>query len=223
MFDHDHTLFPILLSLRVASLATLFSLLLGVPLALMLARARFAGKEVLDVILTLPLVLPPVVLGYLLLLALSRHGPVGGPLSALGVSVLFTWEAAVIASTTAAIPFVIKTCRTAFEQVDPELEATAKLLGHGRWGTFWHVTLPLARRGVLAGAVLGFARAMGEFGATLMLASYTPGRTNTVALEIYAATEAGETGRVAVLVALLLGLSAIILYVANRIGPGSEH
>jgi molybdate transport system permease protein len=223
MFEYDHFVFPLLLSLRVAALATALALLLGLPLAHLLARGRFAGREVLDVLITLPLVLPPVVTGYLLLLLLGRHGWIGAPLAQLGLSVLFTWPAAVIASTAAAIPFTVKMCRAAIEQVDPELEATAHLLGFSRWGTFWHVTLPLARRGVFAGVVLSFARALGEFGATLMLAGNTPGRTNTAALEIYAASEAGETGRVAALVALLLLLSFAILYLANRLGPPQDH
>ncbi len=223
MFEYDHFAFPLLLSLRVAALATVLALLLGLPLGHLLARGRFAGREVLDVLITLPLVLPPVVTGYLLLLLLGRHGWIGAPLAQLGQSVLFTWPAAVIASTVAAIPFTVKTCRAAIEQVDPELEATAHLLGFSRWGTFWHVTLPLARRGVFTGVVLSFARALGEFGATLMLAGNTPGRTNTAALEIYAASEAGETGRVAALVALLLLMSFAILYLASRLGPPQDH
>jgi molybdate transport system permease protein len=219
MSEYEHFIFPLMLSLRVAAVATVLALVVGLPLALLLARGRFAGKEVLDVLITLPLVLPPVVTGYLLLLLLGRHGVLGGLLSPLGVSILFTWKAAVIASAAAALPFMVKTSRTAFEQIDPELESTAQLLGFSRWGIFWHVTLPLARRGVFAGLVLSFARALGEFGATIMLAGNTPGRTNTMALEIYSATEAGQTGRVAFLVALLIAVSFLILYLANRLAP----
>lgn len=223
MFEYEHFTFPLLLTLQVATLATLSALVLGLPLALLLAKGRFFGREVLDVVVTLPLVLPPVVTGYLLILILGRNGWIGGPLEHLGISILFTWPAAVIASTAAAIPFMVKTCRAAFEQVDPELEATAHLLGFSRWGVFWHVTLPLARRGVFAGTVLSFARALGEFGATLMLAGNTPGRTNTMALEIYSATEAGESGRVVLLVGLLIIISFSILHFANRFGPRTDH
>ncbi|MBN1477269.1 molybdate ABC transporter permease subunit [Candidatus Sumerlaeota bacterium] len=223
MFAHEHFTFPLLLSLQVSALATMLAGLVGLALGYLLARGRFVGREVLDVLVTLPLVLPPVVTGYLLLMLLGRHGWLGGPLAHLGIEILFTWKAAVIASAAAALPFMVKTSRAAIEQVDPELEATAHLLGFSRWGTLWHVTLPLARQGIFAGLVLCFARAMGEFGATLMLAGNTPGRTNTVALEIYAATEAGESRRAAVLVVFLVVLSFAILYTANRLGPRSDH
>lgn len=223
MGGHDHLIFPMLLSLRVSLIATAIAGLLGMAFAYLLARGRFFGKELLEVLLTLPLVLPPVATGYLLLLLLGRGGPLGEALNRLGVSVLFTWKAAVIAASVAALPFMVRTCRAAFEQIDPELEATAHLLGFSRWGVFWHVTLPLARRGVFAGLVLSFARALGEFGATIMLAGNTPGRTNTMALEIYAATEVGETRRVLILVAILVAVSGAILYTANRLAPGPEH
>lgn len=217
MFEYDRFLYPLLLSLRVATLATLAAGVLGLAIAHLLAKGRFWGKEAIDVLVTLPLVLPPVVTGYLLLVLLGRQGPLGAALAQVGIHVLFTWQAAVIAATAAALPFMVKTSRAALEEVDPELEITAHLFGYGRWGTFWHVSLPLARRGIIAGLVLSFARALGEFGATLMLAGNTPGRTNTLALEIYAASESGETGRVWLLVVALTLVSFVILYTANRL------
>ena len=213
------TLFSLRLSVQVAAAATVFVLAAGVPVAYQLARRDFRGREVADVLLTLPLVLPPTVTGYLLIVLLGRNGVLGGPLYHLtGWTILFTWQAAVIASFVVALPLMVKTARAAIESVDRNLMDAAATLGHSELWTAFRVTLPLARRGILAGTVLAFARALGEFGATLMLAGNIPGRTDTMPLAIYAAATGGEHDRADQMVLLFAVLSALLLYAANRLG-----
>jgi molybdate transport system permease protein len=172
--------FPVRLSFEVATAATLVALVLGVAIAWALARWRLPGKEWLDAVITLPLVLPPTVLGYYLLVLLGQGSPVGRFFAEiLGVPLTFTVTAAVIAATIHALPLMVKSVRAAFEAVDPTLEQAARLLGSSEWRVFWAVTLPLARRGVLAATVLAFARALGDFGVTIMIAGNIPGRTQT--------------------------------------------
>ena len=208
------------LSLRVASLATALNALFGIPLAYCLARKTFAGQAVVDLLVTLPLVLPPSVTGYYLIVLLGRRGWLGAPLYALtGWSVTFTWYAAVIAATVMAFPLLVRTARAAIASVDRDLERAAFTLGHSEWRTALEVTLPLARNGILAGLVLAFARALGEFGATLMLAGNIPGRTTTVPLAIYTAVQTGETPVALLLVAALTCVSCIVVWVASRLGP----
>ncbi len=200
---------PFWLSIRVATLATAAIVALGLPSALLLARVRFAGRGLVAGLLALPLVLPPTVLGYGLLLMLGRRGPVGGWLRAtLGVSVVFHWSGAVIAAAVSAFPLFFLTARSAFEGVDPALEDAARLLGRGEGSVFFRVTLPLAWRGVAAGAALAFARALGDFGATLMLAGDIPGLTQTASLAIYDAVLAEDPGR-AVRYSILVALASI--------------
>src|SRR6059036_770872 len=207
------------LSLRVAVLATVVNALVGVPLAYLLARRRFAGKALLDLLVTLPLVLPPTVTGYYLIILLGRRGWLGAPVYALsGWSVAFTWYAAVIAATVMALPLLVRTARAAIESVDRELEKAALTLGRSEWRTALEVTLPLARNGIVAGLVLAFARALGEFGATLMLAGNIPGKTTTVPLAIYTAVQTGEMGEALVLVLALTALSCAVLILAGRLG-----
>ena len=207
------------LSLRVAGAATVVSAIVGIPLAWVLARRRFRGHALVDVLVTLPLVLPPTVTGYYLIVLLGRRGWLGGPLWALtGWTVTFTWYAAVIAATVMALPLLVRTARAAIESVDTSLEQAAYTLGRSEWRTAFEVTLPLARRGIVAGLVLAFARALGEFGATLMLAGNIPGRTTTVPLAIYTAVQTGEGGDVLLLVAALTALSCAVLVVAGRLG-----
>jgi len=207
------------LSLRVACLATLLNAIVGIPLAYALARRRFRGKTLVDLLVTLPLVLPPTVTGYYLIVLLGRRGWLGAPLyAATGWTVAFTWYAAVIAATVMALPLLVRTARAAIESVDRDLERAAHTLGRPEWRTALEVTLPLARNGILAGLVLAFARALGEFGATLMLAGNIPGRTTTVPLAIYTAVQIGETGSALVLVGLLTLLSCVVLIVAGRLG-----
>ena len=207
------------LSIRVAVVATVLNALVGIPLAYLLARRRFRGKTLVDLLVTLPLVLPPTVTGYYLIVLLGRRGLLGAPLyDATGWTVAFTWYAAVIAATVMALPLLVRTARAAIESVDRDLERAAYTLGRSEWQTALTVTLPLARNGILAGLVLAFARALGEFGATLMLAGNIPGKTTTVPLAIYTAVQTGETSQVLVLVGLLTVLSCAVLVVAGHLG-----
>ncbi|OLE96687.1 MAG: molybdenum ABC transporter permease subunit, partial [Cyanobacteria bacterium 13_1_20CM_4_61_6] len=171
----------LMLSLRVAILATVLNALIGVPLAWALARRRFPGRALLDLLVTMPLILPPTVTGYYLIVLFGRRGWLGGPLYQMtGWSIAFTWYAAVVAATIMALPLLVRTAKAAFESVDRDLERAAFTLGRSELRTAVEVTLPLARNGILAGLVLAFARALGEFGATLMLAGNIPGKTTTV-------------------------------------------
>ena len=207
------------LSARVAVLATVVNAAVGIPLAWLLARRRFRGKSLVDLAVTLPLVLPPTVTGYYLIVLLGRRGWLGAPLHALtGWSITFTWYAAVVAAAVMALPLLVRTARAAIESVDRELERAAYTLGRSEWRTALEVTLPLARKGILAGLVLAFARALGEFGATLMLAGNIPGVTTTVPLAIYTAVQVGEDAQALVLVALLTVLSCVVLVAAGRLG-----
>jgi molybdate transport system permease protein len=207
------------LSVRVAVLATLVNGLVGIPLAYALARRRFRGKALVDLAVTLPLVLPPTVTGYYLIVLLGRRGWLGAPIyAATGWTIAFTWYAAVVAATVMALPLLVRTARAAIESVDRDLEKAAYTLGRSEWRTTLEVTLPLARNGILAGLVLAFARALGEFGATLMLAGNIPGVTTTVPLAIYTAVQTGEQDTVLVLVGLLTALSCAVLIAAGRLG-----
>jgi len=208
--------FSLRLSLQVAFLATAMIVLVGVALAYLLAMQNFRGKELLDMFLTLPLVLPPTVTGYFLVIILGRRGSLGRPLYELtGWSVMFTWQAAVIASFVVALPLMIKTARAALESVDQNLINASYTLGHSKGETALRVILPLAKRGIIAGAVLSFARAMGEFGATLMLAGNIPGRTDTMPIAIYSMASSGEWSRSGVMVIFFTAVSALFLYIAN--------
>src|SRR5262245_33632612 len=206
-------------SVRVAVLATVLNALVGIPLAYLLARRRFWGRALVDLLVTLPLVLPPTVTGYYLIVLLGRRGWLGGPLYAwTGWSITFTWYAAVVAATVMALPLLVRTARAAIESVDPDLERAAFTLGRSRWRTAVEVTLPLARRGILAGLVLAFARALGEFGATLMLAGNIPGKTTTVPLAIYTAVQTGEGSQALGLVMVLTLISCAVLVLSGRLG-----
>lgn len=211
------------LSLLVAGLATVAVTLLGTWAGWVLARRRFPGREWLDALLNLPLVLPPTVTGYYLIVLLGRQGLFGGPLFELtGLSVPFTWVACAIAAFVMAFPLMVRAARIAFEGVDTRYELAAASLGRGRASTFVSVVLPLARRGLTAGIVLAFARALGEFGATLMLAGNVPGRTQTLPLAIYEAIMTGED-RVALVASLALtAVSVAVILVAGRLGRGTS-
>ena len=215
----DETLSALALSVRVAVLATLANAAVGIPLAYLLARRPFRGRALVDLLVTLPLVLPPTVTGYYLIVLLGRRGWLGAPVyAATGWSIAFTWYAAVVAATVMALPLLVRTARAAIESVDRDLEKAAWTLGRSEWRTALEVTLPLARNGILAGLVLAFARALGEFGATLMLAGNIPGRTATVPLAIYTAVQTGEETTALALVAILTALSCVVLVVAGRLG-----
>ena len=211
-------LFPLWLSLRVALLATAFVVAAGVGLAWLLARKNFIGREALDAVVTLPLVLPPTVLGYYLLVVLGRTGPLGRLYeSVTGGQLVFTWRGAVVAAAVGALPLMVKTARAAIAGVDAQLEDAARTMGKSEWQVFRRVTLPLAARGVVAGAMLAFARSLGDFGATLMVAGNIPGRTQTAAIRIYDATQAGREGEAAALVLILSAAAFAVLYVTNRL------
>lgn len=205
------------LSLRVAAVATVLVVAVGLALSFVLARFRFRGRAILDMLCTLPLVLPPTVTGYYLVLLLGRKGLLGGPLyEHFGVTVMFTWQAAAIASFVVALPLMVKTSKAAIESVDETLVNASYVMGRSRLATAYLVILPLSLRGIAAGTVLSFARAMGEFGATLMVAGNIPGRTDTMPISIYTKTSAGDWSEVNMLVLIFTILSAFILLGAGR-------
>lgn len=206
------------LSLLVVSIATIAIALIGTAFGFLLAKRQFRGKEFLDALLTLPMVLPPTVTGYYLILLLGRRGLLGGPIYAwTGWSVTFTWTAAVIASTLVALPLMIKSARAAIESVNPDYEIASCTLGKSELETFFRITLPLAGKGILAGVILSFARAFGEFGATLMLAGNIPGKTQTMPLAIYEAVASGEDAQARWLALILTGISITVVYITNRL------
>jgi molybdate transport system permease protein len=215
----DQAWIPLLLSLKVAGWATAIDVVLGVAVAFGLSRWRSPARELVDSLLTLPLVMPPTVLGYYLLVLLGRRGVVGAWLDKLDIQLVFTWQGAVIASAVVAFPLVLKSARTAFETVDPQFERAARTLGISEAAVFFRVTLPLAARGILAGALLAFARALGEFGATLMIAGNLPGRTQTLSVAVYAAVQAGDDSTANILVIVTSVTCVVILLAAGRLLP----
>jgi len=214
----DKAVVPLLLTLKVAGWATLSALVLGVALAYLTARLSFRGRELLDATLTLPMVMPPTVLGYYLIVVMGRNGWLGGWLwQNFGITLMFTWQGAVFAAAIVALPLVYKGARAAFEAVDAHTENAARTLGVSGTGVFFRVTLPLAWRGILAGTMLAFARAMGEFGATLMVAGNIPGRTQTLSLAIYDAVQAGQDDLANFLVVLTSLVCIAILMGSGRL------
>ncbi|MGE8655774.1 MAG: molybdate ABC transporter permease subunit [Achromobacter sp.] len=215
----DSVWVPLLLTLKVAGWATLLATLAGTAAAYGLSRWRWPGRDLLDAVLTLPLVLPPTVLGYYLLVLLGRRGVLGERLAALGIELVFTWQGAVIAASVVAFPLVFKSARAAFENVDPQLESAARVLGVREAGVFFRVTLPLAARGIVAGVLLAFARALGEFGATLMIAGNLPGRTQTLSVAIYEAVQAGDDATANFLVMVTSITCIVVLLAAGKLVP----
>ena len=213
--------FPLWLSLRVAAVATAIAFLGGLAIAYTLANGRFRGRDFLDALVTLPLVLPPTVVGYYLLVLLGRDAWIGKLYEQLtGSPLVFTWQGAVVAALLHSAPLLIKTSRAALESVDHNYERAARSLGASEWRLFWIVTLPLAWRSILAGVALSFARSLGDFGATLMIAGNIPGRTQTVAIAIYDAVESGQGHVARVLVLVVSVIALVILTLANRLGGG---
>ncbi|VVB85917.1 Molybdate/tungstate transport system permease protein WtpB [uncultured archaeon] len=209
---------PLVLSLWVSTLATSIIAVLGTLIAYMLARKRFFGRTMLDAFTTLPMILPPTVTGYYLIILLGKNGILGNYIYKLtGWSIMFTWQAAVIAATVVAIPIMIKSAKAAIESVDIEYEKAAFTLGKSETQTFFLVTLPLAKKGLIAGLVLSFARALGEFGATIMVAGNIPGKTSTMPLAIYSAFLSGEDQFATTLVILLTAVSIAVIYITTRI------
>ena len=213
---NESALFSMRLSLQVASVATIFVAVMGTGIAYVLARKEFRGRELLDVLFTLPLVLPPTVTGYYLIVVFGRNGLVGRIVyDWTGFTIMFTWYAAALASFVVALPLMIKTTRAAIESVDGNLINASYTLGHGEAETAFKVILPLAKRGIIAGTVLSFARALGEFGATLMLAGNIPGKTDTMPLAIYSLASSGEWTQAHTMVILLTIMSGVFLYLVN--------
>jgi molybdate transport system permease protein len=202
-------------TLGTAALSTLLILPFGIALAWLLARAKWPGKSLVETLVALPLVMPPVATGLILLELLGRYGVVGiGMEKIFGTEIVFTWKAVVAAMAVMSFPFLVRTARLAFEEIDPRLEGVARTLGAGRARVFLTVTLPLAARGLVAGAVWAFARALGEFGATILVAGNIPGRTTTLAIAIYSDIQLGHDGHAF----LLVGVSALFAFVAVTLG-----
>jgi len=215
--DFAVDLTPLWLTLKVAGVATLVTFIVGVNLAFLVARCRFWGREGLDALCTLPLVLPPTVLGYYLIVVIGRQGWLGRWLQETwGIALIFTWQGAVLAAAVVSLPLIFKSARAAFEEVNPELENAARTLGLSETAVFFRVSLPLAWRGILAGAMLAFARAMGEFGATLMVAGNLPGKTQTLSLAVYDAVQAGNDAEATLLVIIISMVCLTILVVSGK-------
>ena len=213
-------LFPLWLSLRVAVISTLLALAVGLWLAYQLANRSFRGKDLLDAMVTLPLVLPPTVLGYYLLILLSRNSDFGRVWEAVtGEPLVFSAKAAVIAAFLHSAPLLIKSARAAFESVDHSYERAARTLGASEWRLFWRVTMPLAQRQILAAAAIAFARSLGDFGVTIMIAGNIPGRTQTLSVAIYDAVESGDGELARILVLLVSALALAVVFAVNRLTP----
>ena len=201
----------------MAGVATLVMLPPGICVAWILARRQFYGRSVLETVVTLPLVVPPVATGLILLKLLGRRGLFGGLIDAIGVDVVFTWKAVVVAMAVMGFPLLVRSARAGFEAVDRRYEGVAATLGARPLKVFWTISLPLARRGVLAGAVLGFSRAIGEFGATVMIAGSLPG-SRTLSVGIYRHAELGQDTAAAILIIAAVAIGFVAVHVANRLG-----
>ncbi|MDO5755863.1 MAG: molybdate ABC transporter permease subunit [Tissierellia bacterium] len=208
---------PILLSLRVATVATFFTLIVGVFLSWLFARKKFPGKDVIEALILLPMVLPPSVVGYLLLIFFGKRGPMGIFLeNTFGFSVIFTWIACTIGSFVVSLPLMYQNCKSAFTSVDTRYEDAARTLGASGWRIFTKVTVPLAWPGIVSGFILSFARALGEFGATMMIAGNIPGKTQTIPIAIYFAVEIGDTRKANILMGIVLTFGYILIFSLNK-------
>lgn len=213
----DKIWFPLFLSLKIATISSLLVLCSGVIIAYVFARRDFWGKGFMELFITLPLILPPTVIGYILVVLVGRNGFLGQLIfKAFGTGIMFTWQAAVIAAYTVSLPLMVYTAKAAIEAVDREIEYAAYILGRSEFETALQITLPLAKKGILAGLILSFARAMGEFGATLMLAGNIPGKTNTMSISIYGAFQAGNNGLAQLLALILVFMSLMTIALTGR-------
>ena len=218
------TLPLVLFTVGVAAAATLLNLVPGIAVAWALSRPGWRGKTVVETLVSLPLVLPPTAVGLALLLLFGRNGPLGRPLyERFGLDIAFTWRGVVLASAVVAFPLLVRSARSAFEEVDPRLPAVARTLGHGPVRAFFEIELPLAWRGLLAGTVLAFARALGEFGATILVAGNIPGRTQTLALALYQRVQVGQDREALTLAAISALLAAAALAVAEVMAHRRER
>ena len=207
---------PVFLSLRTAVIAVIAVIILGLPMARLMARREFPGKDLLESAITLPMVLPPSVIGYGLLMLIGKNGLLGQTLASLGITIIFTWWAAALASTVVSFPLMYQSAKAAFKSVDENYEKAARTLGASEVRIFLTITLPLAWPGILAGVVLSFARALGEFGATLMVAGNIPGQTSTIPVAIFFAVDAGDNATAQTLVAIVTGFSFLVIFWVNR-------
>ena len=209
---------PLWLTLKVAVLATALAGLVGIALGWWMARKRFPGHALTDSFLMLPMVLPPTVLGYYLIVVVGRNGVLGRYLDQwFGINLMFTWQGAVLAASIVSFPLIYKAARAAFEDADPRMALAARTLGAGELEIFLRISLPLAGRGVAAGLMLAFARAMGEFGATLMIAGNLPGRTQTLSVAVYSAVQAGDDPLALRLTLLISAVCIVLLVIASRL------
>lgn len=210
---------PLILTLKIASISTIFVTILGIFIAYILAKREFTGKWLAEVLVTLPLVLPPTVTGYILVFLLGKNGIFGSIFTKItGSGILFTWQAAVIAAFVVSLPMMVKPATSAIGAVDRNVEEAACVLGRSEFETALYITLPLAKKGIIAGCVLSFARAIGEFGATLMVAGNIPGKTSTMPLSIYGAYQAGNDELANLLVIVLVVISLITIAVTSKLG-----
>jgi len=213
----DSITFPLLLTLKISFVSTFFVVVLGVIISYILARKQFFGRDILENLITLPMVLPPTVLGYLLALQLGKNGLIGSLIYKLtGTGLLFTWQAAVIAAIIVSFPLMVKTTTAAILSVDRELEYVSYTLGKTEIETIFKITLPLSKKGIIAGSILSFARSVGEFGATLMVAGNIPGKTNTMSLSIYQAFQTGNYDLANILVVLLIIMSFMAIFFTGK-------
>ena len=212
--------FPLFLTIKVSFFATVLTIAIGLVLAWVMAKKEFWGKGLLDVVIMQPLVIPPTVLGYYLLALFGKSGPLGAFLDSTGVEIVFTCKGAALAAFISSLPLFVKPARAALEGVGADLENAARLLGKTEWQVIRTITLPLAWRGILAGAVMAFARATGEFGATLMVAGNIPGVTQTLPIAIYDAVQSGESNAANLLVLIITLFSFTVLFAAGKIGRG---
>lgn len=206
---------PMLLSLKIASIATIFSLIIGVYLAKVMTKKDFPGKNAAEVLITLPMVLPPSVTGYILLILFGRRGIIGSWLYSMGISLVFSWTGAVLAACIVSLPLMYQSVKASFINVDPVFQKAARTLGASESRIFWTVTLPLAWPGIVSGIALTFARSLGEFGATLMIAGNIPGKTQTIPLAIYFASDSGDMVTANILVGIMTAFSFILIYSLN--------
>ncbi len=214
---------PLWISFKTAIVATVITFVLGIAAARWMVTYQGRVKGLIDGLLILPMVLPPTVVGFILLYILGKNGPLGHLLFELGVNVIFSWPAAVIAATVVALPLMYRTARGAFEQINPDLLHAARTLKASEWTVFWKVLLPLSWPGILAGTVLSFARALGEFGATLMLAGNIPGRTQTIPVAIFFAVEGGENEKALLWVAIIIVISLVVVIALNFWSKSTQY
>lgn len=206
---------PLLISLRATIIATIVTFFMGIAAACFVSGYRGKFKGLIDGVFTLPLVLPPTVVGFLLLILFGKNGPLGKLLMAIGTTVIFSWPATVIAASVVAFPLMYRTVRSAFEQIDQNIINAARTLGVSEWKIFWKITIPLSWPGVAAGTVLAFARALGDFGATLMIGGNIPGKTLTIPAAIFFAAEGGEMRKALIWVILIFIISLIVMTLMN--------